>query len=57
MGFITTIKCGFSYLKSCIFKKEENNLENFYINRCGKELYNMFFNGYTTKLWEEHLVR
>lgn len=51
MGFITTIKCGFSYLKSCIFKKEENNLENFYINRFGKELYNMFFNGYTTKLW------
>lgn len=51
MGFITTIKCGFSYLKSCIFKKEEDNLENFYINRFGKELYNMFFNGYTTKLW------
>lgn len=51
MGFRTTIKCGFSYIYSSIFKKDENNLENFYINRFGKELYNMFFKGYTTKLW------
>ena len=51
MGFLTTMKCGFSYLKSCCVKKEESNLENFYINRFGKELYNMFFKGYTTKLW------
>jgi len=51
MGFITTIKCGCSYIKSSIFKRDETNLENFYINRFGKELYNMFFNGYTTKLW------
>ena len=51
MGFWTTLKCGFSYLFFSVFKKEENNLENFYINRFGKELYNMFFKGYTTKLW------
>ena len=51
MGIITTIKCGFSYLKSCIIKKDEKNLENFYINRFGKKLYQMFFLGYTTKLW------
>lgn len=51
MGFITTFKCGISYLKSTIVKKEETNLENFYINRFGKELYSMFFEGYTTKLW------
>ncbi len=51
MGFITTIKCGFSYIYATIFKKEESNLENFYINRFGNELYNMFFKGYTTKLW------
>ncbi len=51
MGFFTTIKAGFSYLKSCISKKEEDSLENFYINRFGKVLYEMFFKGYTAKLW------
>lgn len=51
MGFTTTFKCGMSYLKSSILKKDETNLENFYINRFGNELYEMFFKGYTTKLW------
>jgi len=51
LGVMTTCKCGFSYLKASILKKEENNLENFYINRFGNELYGMFFKGYTTKLW------
>jgi len=51
MGFFTTIRAGFSYLWSAVFKKKEINLENFYINRFGKVLYSMFFEGYTTKLW------
>ena len=51
MGFIRTIKSGFSYLKSIFIKKEENCLENFYINRFGKQLYSMFFEKYTEKLW------
>lgn len=51
MGFITTIKVGFSYLKSSIFKKKDDTLENFYINRFGKKLYSMFFEFYTTKVW------
>lgn len=42
MGFVTTMKAGFSYLKSVFVKKEENCLENFYINRFGKKLYSMF---------------
>ncbi|NLZ46933.1 MAG: NAD(P)/FAD-dependent oxidoreductase [Clostridiales bacterium] len=54
MGFITTMKAGFSYLKSCIVKKPETNLENFYINRFGRVLYGMFFEGYTEKLWGRH---
>lgn len=54
MGLITTIKAGFSYLGSCIVKKPETNLENFYINRFGKVLYSMFFEGYTEKLWGRH---
>ena len=54
MGFIRTIKAGFSYLKSTIIKREENSLEDFYINRFGKVLYSMFFEKYTEKLWGRH---
>ena len=54
MGFFTTICAGFSYLKACVFKKKETSLENFYINRFGRKLYSMFFEGYTEKLWGRH---
>ncbi len=54
MGFGTTMAAGFSYLKSAMFKKDETSLENFYINRFGKKLYRMFFEGYTEKLWGRH---
>jgi len=54
MGFLTTVIAGFSYLKSCIIKKKDTSLENFYINRFGKVLYGMFFEGYTEKLWGRH---
>lgn len=54
LGFFTTIKAGFSYLFSCIIKKDETSLENFYINRFGTVLYSMFFEGYTEKLWGRH---
>ena len=51
MGAKRTLKVGFSYIKSVLFKKKEDSLENFYINRFGKVLYNMFFEKYTEKLW------
>ncbi len=54
MGVTRTIQSGFSYMKSLIIKKEEDSLENFYINRFGKKLYSMFFEGYTEKLWGRH---
>lgn len=54
MGFVRTIQSGFSYLKSLLIKKKEDSLENFYINRFGKKLYSMFFEGYTEKLWGRH---
>lgn len=54
MGFGTTIVVGFSYLKSVIFKRKENSLEDFYINRFGKKLYSMFFENYTENLWGRH---
>lgn len=54
MGFFKTIVVGFSYLKAMIFKKPEDNLENFYINRFGRKLYQMFFEYYTENLWGRH---
>ena len=54
MGFGTTIVVGFSYLKSVFFKRKENSLEDFYINRFGKKLYSMFFENYTANLWGRH---
>ena len=51
MGIVKTFKVGMSYLKSCIFKRKEESLEDFYINRFGKVLYEMFFKDYTQKLW------
>lgn len=54
MGFVTTMKAGFSYLHSVFKKLPEDNLENFYINRFGRVLYSMFFEGYTEKLWGRH---
>lgn len=54
MGLFSTMKAGFGYIGSCIHKREESNLENFYINRFGKPLYSMFFEDYTEKLWGVH---
>ena len=54
MGFVKTIQVGISYIWSMIFKKPEDNLENFYINRFGRKLYSMFFEYYTENLWGRH---
>ena len=51
MGFGTSFIAGCSYLASCVHKLPEDSLENFYINRFGRKLYSMFFEGYTTKVW------
>lgn len=54
MGLRTTVLVGFSYLKSVFFKRKENSLEDFYINRFGRKLYSMFFENYTENLWGRH---
>ena len=54
MGLTSTVRAGFSYLWCTIFKREEKSLEDFYVNRFGKVLYSMFFEGYTEKLWGRH---
>ena len=51
MGFKNTWKAGWGYIASVLHKRKETNLENFYINRFGKPLYEMFFKDYTTKVW------
>ena len=54
MGLINVILAGFGYIGSCIKKRKENSLEDFYINRFGVPLYRMFFEDYTEKLWGIH---
>ncbi len=54
LGIFKTFLAGCSYLKSCFIKREENNLEDFMINRFGKVLYSTFFENYTEKVWGRH---
>ncbi len=52
LGAFKTIKIGFSYLKAMAFPiKDEQTLEDFFINRFGRELYLTFFKSYTEKVW------
>jgi len=52
LGLKKISKIAFDYTKVRVtpFKKE-NSLEDFFINRFGKELYNTFFKDYTEKVW------
>lgn len=54
MGFKNTMKAGFGYMWSLVHKLPETSLENFYINRFGRPLYEMFFEDYTEKVWGVH---
>lgn len=54
MGFWNTMRAGFGYIASMLHKREEKSLEDFYINRFGRPLYEMFFEDYTEKLWGIH---
>jgi len=52
LGFTKTIRIMISYGKAVLFPiKEERSLEDFFINRFGKELYQVFFKEYTEKVW------
>lgn len=54
MGFLNVLNVGVSFLFSMIKKRKENSLEDFYINKFGKQLYKMFFEDYTQKVWGIH---
>lgn len=51
LGIIRVIKMGFSYSVTLFHKRQEKSLEDFFINRFGKELYKTFFKDYTEKVW------
>ena len=54
MGLGRTVKAGFGYVRAAMFKRKETSLGDFYINRFGKPLYEMFFEDYTEKVWGVH---
>jgi protoporphyrinogen oxidase len=52
LGLIRTVKIAFSYLLARLFpRKVEKSLEDFLINRFGRQLYLTFFKSYTEKVW------
>lgn len=52
LGLWRVGRIGASYMRSALFPlKAENTLEQFLINRFGRELYRTFFKSYTEKVW------
>jgi len=52
LGPIRLVRIGISYVWASLFpRKPEKNLEDFFYNRFGGELYRTFFKDYTEKVW------
>jgi protoporphyrinogen oxidase len=52
LGIWRTMRIGASYLRARLLPiKEEKSLEDFLVNRFGRELYSTFFRDYTQKVW------
>jgi len=52
LGFIRLVRIAASYAYICLFpRRPERNLEDFIVNRFGRELYAIFFKDYTEKVW------
>jgi protoporphyrinogen oxidase len=52
LGLVRVGKIGLSYARSMLFPiRDETSLEDFFINRFGRELYRTFFESYTEKVW------
>ncbi|MGZ6005599.1 MAG: NAD(P)/FAD-dependent oxidoreductase [Candidatus Saccharimonadales bacterium] len=51
LGLLRMGKMGVSYVKARLKPLPEKSLEEFYVNRFGRELYNTFFRDYTEKVW------
>ncbi|MBW7956726.1 MAG: NAD(P)/FAD-dependent oxidoreductase [Deltaproteobacteria bacterium] len=51
LGVLRAVRILLSYLRARLAPIEEKSLEDFFINRFGKELYATFFKDYTEKVW------
>ncbi len=52
LGLLRMARIGFSYMWARLFPiRHERSLEDFFINRFGRELYGTFFKDYTEKVW------
>jgi len=52
LGLMRTCRSALSYIRVRLFPiKETRSLEDFFINRFGRELYEVFFKDYTQKVW------
>jgi len=52
LGLVRTFFAGISYLRAALLpKREERTLEDFLVNRFGRQLYRLFFESYTEKVW------
>ena len=52
LGLVRTFRAGLSYMRSAMLpQRKEKTLEDFLINRFGKQLYLTFFKSYTEKVW------
>lgn len=51
LGVWTSLKIGLSYVAARLRPLPEASLQEFYINRFGRELYETFFRDYTEKVW------
>lgn len=52
LGIWRLVKIGISYARANFFPRHpERNLEDFFVNRFGGELYQTFFKDYTEKVW------
>ena len=52
LGLVRTVRCGISYMCSALLpRRHEHSLEDFIVNRFGKQLYLTFFKSYTEKVW------
>ena len=54
LGLFHILRAGWGYFLATIHPLPEKSLEDFYINRFGRPLYEMFFEAYTEKVWGIH---
>jgi protoporphyrinogen oxidase len=51
LGIEKVARIGATYAHAALFPRPEHSLEDFFVNRFGRELYETFFRSYTEKVW------